>query len=283
MEESPIPYPGPSTPDSLSDTSPRASYTGSLRTPFLIDDSGARDTSVPDTTINKPVLTFFNGLALVAGLQIGSGIFFAPSQVSNHVPSPGAGVLVWVVGGLLVWTGASSFAELGIAIPRNGGIQEYLAFCYGDFAGFLFSLMWVVVTAPAANAMIGTVFAEHVCSAFVPEDLASVWWVKSVALVGLWVITGVNCHGARTGAWVANGFLVLKLCLICSIVGIGIVVAVRGTGGGVPRNPGGWFGQDAKDDAGSLWLTVGGYVTALYGALFCYGGYYTVCAYVERS
>src|SRR5438105_1788337 len=40
-------------------------------------------------------LTFLNGLALVLGLQIGSGIFLAPAQVSRQVVSPALGVLVW--------------------------------------------------------------------------------------------------------------------------------------------------------------------------------------------
>jgi L-type amino acid transporter 6 len=279
MEENPIPlssppHPGNETLEDTGDASPRASYTGSSRTPFLIDTSGALNSSSSGTT---PTLTFFNGLALVVGLQIGSGIFFAPSQVSNHVPSPGAGVLVWFVGGLLVWTGASSFIELGIAIPKNGGIQEYLTFCYGDFAGFLFSLMYLVIPKPAANAMIATVFSEHVCNAFLPSHSASVWVVKPVAVGGLWVITVVNCLGARTGALVANCFLILKFFLLSSIVFIGLAVAIKGTGNGVPRSSGGWFGDDAGSGKGSLWLMVGGYVTALYGALFCYGGWETVC------
>lgn len=32
-------------------------------------------------------------------------------------------LIVWAASGLLAWTGASSFAELGSAIPQNGGAQ----------------------------------------------------------------------------------------------------------------------------------------------------------------
>jgi amino acid transporter len=35
----------------------------------------------------------------------------------------GASLVVWLAAGLLGWTGASSFAELGTAIPLNGGPQ----------------------------------------------------------------------------------------------------------------------------------------------------------------
>ena len=91
-------------------------------------------------------LTFTNGLALVLGLQIGSGIFYAPSQVSAHVPSPGGAILVWLVAGIVVWTGAASFIELGLVVSKNGGVQEYLRICYGEFFGFLFSWTWITIS-----------------------------------------------------------------------------------------------------------------------------------------
>jgi hypothetical protein len=72
-------------------------------------------------------LTYLNGLSLIIGLIIGSGIFSSPSQVSSKVGSPGAALIVWVVAGVLAWTGAASYAELGGAIPLNGGAQVYLA------------------------------------------------------------------------------------------------------------------------------------------------------------
>lgn len=66
------------------------------------------------------------GIALTVGLQIGSGIFSSPGVVTLNTGSIGASLVVWVVSGLMAWTGASSFAELGAAIPLNGGAQAYL-------------------------------------------------------------------------------------------------------------------------------------------------------------
>lgn len=80
-----------------------------------------------------------SGMALVVGMQVGSGIFSSPGVVVASVGSTGASLLVWFVSGLLAWTGArydeglasannSSFAELGCAIPLSGGAQAYLAY-----------------------------------------------------------------------------------------------------------------------------------------------------------
>ena len=174
------------------------------------DDIQENETSLSQA---KASLTFINGLALVIGLQIGSGIFSTPSQVSRHVVSAGTGVLVWFLAGLLVWTGAASFIELGLAIPRNGGVQEYVRHCYGDYGGFIFTWIWLAITKPSAMAMIAMIFSDHFSRAIFPATWSSLFLSKLVALLGLTLITFINCLGVRTGALVANGFLVLKLAL----------------------------------------------------------------------
>lgn len=58
--------------------------------------------------------------AIVVSIVIGSGVFTSPGSIDSNVPSPGAALLVWMVGGVLAWTGASTMAELGTAIPGEG-------------------------------------------------------------------------------------------------------------------------------------------------------------------
>lgn len=210
------------------------------------------------------------------GLQIGSGIFSAPSQISNQVSSPGEGVLIWVTSGLLVWTGAASFIELGLAIPQNGGVQEYLRYCYGDFPGFLFTWIWVLISKPAAMAMIALVFSDHLSYSLFSLESKSFFVSKAIALLGLSFITVTNCLGAITGARIANGFLVLKLFAVYSIALFGIVMIIKGRGNGVPTSPHGWFGDVDIGRRSEVWQKLGHFVTGMYGALFCYGGWETV-------
>jgi solute carrier family 7 (L-type amino acid transporter), member 9/15 len=58
--------------------------------------------------------------AIVISIVIGSGVFTSPGSVDTNVPSPGAALVVWLVGGGLAWTGASTMAELGTAISGEG-------------------------------------------------------------------------------------------------------------------------------------------------------------------
>lgn len=238
-----------------------------------------------DQTQSSPLpagtLTRLNGVALVISLQIGSGIFAAPSQVAQFVPTPAAALAVWFLGGLMVWTGAASFIELGLRVPSNGGILEYLHAAYGDVAGFLFTWVWVAIAKPATNSIIATIFAGYLGRA-----LGMTWagWIlKLMSLACIGVITAINCLGATAGATAANVFLVLKLGALGSIIVAGMVLLVNGTGAGVPAGEHGWFGSPdhasgvgTEGGVATFWASIGNFAIALFGATYCYGGWETV-------
>ena len=69
----------------------------------------------------------------------------SPGVVVANVQSVGASLAVWAASGLLAWTGASSFAELGSSIPVNGGAQAYLQYSYGPLVSYLFA--WTAISA----------------------------------------------------------------------------------------------------------------------------------------
>lgn len=245
---------------------------------LLESTSLANDERAYSNDTQNGSLTFINGVALVLGLQIGSGIFFAPSQVSNHVASPGTAILVWLSAGVLVWTGAASFIELGLAIPKNGGVQEYLRTCYSEFFGFLFSWVWITIGKPCGIALTAMIFAENLTVAVASKGVISPWQVKVTAIAGLSLITVINCSGKVAGARAANMFLLFKLLAISSIAIIGIVAGI--TRSRQSSQPSGveWFGKDPNLQRQTMpvWTKVGDRITAIYGALFCYGGWESV-------
>ncbi len=72
----------------------------------------------------KRNLGVIEAFAIVISIVIGSGVFTSPGSIDANVPSPGAALLVWLVGGVLAWTGASTLAELGTAIPGEGSLSR---------------------------------------------------------------------------------------------------------------------------------------------------------------
>jgi amino acid transporter len=123
-------------------------------------------------------MTFFDGFALLVSLQVGSGIFSSPSQVDGHTPSPGMALIVWTLSGLTAWAGAASFAELGAAIPINGGMQEYLKYVYSDYVAFLASWIWILAVKPSSMAILSIIFAQYWTNAIFPHSASIIFWLK---------------------------------------------------------------------------------------------------------
>ncbi|MCJ1384720.1 hypothetical protein MMC17_007838 [Xylographa soralifera] len=247
-------------------------------TPSTLDGSRGL-TDVPKS------LTYLNCLALVVGLQIGSGIFSAPAIVTSHVSSPVAGVLVWVLAGGLVWTGAASFIELGTTIPMNGGIQEYLRHCYGDIYGFLFAWIWIFVVKPCSMAMVSLIFSEYLYKTISPKTNIATWTLKGTAFGGVCIITGLNCMGTYLGAGTAKFFMGVKLVGLGSITVIGFASTLlrlnyRDTPEDLNRmGPGGnrTSAPDVFNQGTPLLFTDSkDLADALFAALFAYGGWESV-------
>jgi Amino acid permease len=216
-------------------------------------------------------LTYLNGLSLVIGLIIGSGIFSSPAQVDTNVGSPGASLLVWAVAGVLAWTGAASYAELGGAIPLNGGAQVYLSKIFGEWAGFLFTWCAVCVLKPGSSAMISIIFGEYTVRAIVGADASNVsnWINKGVALGGLILVTLLNCTSTKLGTRSADVFMFLKFVALLFVTVTGVVVAVTGLS---------WKGDASQDWKKHGWFDgtitdLSHWAVALYAGLWAFDGW----------
>ncbi|PHH82566.1 hypothetical protein CDD82_5586 [Ophiocordyceps australis] len=216
-------------------------------------------------------LTYLNGLSLIVGLIIGSGIFSSPSQVSSKVGSAGAALVVWVVAGILAWTGGASYAELGGAIPLNGGSQIYLAKIFGELAGFLFAWVAILVLKPGSAAIIAIIMGEYFVRALVGAEADNVnpWINKLVAVIGVALVTFLNCISTRVGTRVNDLLMLLKFVALLGVTIIGIVVAVTGyTFNGdkdVVWKAHDWFQNTSPD--------LSNWAVALYAGLWAFDGW----------
>jgi amino acid permease len=77
--------------------------------------------------------------SIVVGTIIGSGIFLVPAEMMQAVGSATLVYVVWLVGGLLSFFGALTYAELGAMKPEAGGEYVYVRDAYGPLAGFLYA------------------------------------------------------------------------------------------------------------------------------------------------
>lgn len=221
----------------------------------------------------------------------GSGIFASSAAIDNNVPSPGAALLIWLVGGLLAWTGSATMAELGTAFPGEGGIQFYLRYIYGDLFGFLAAWAWITAVMPATLSILSIVFVESVYSAFGLGGAADGICFKLFAILVLAVMGLANSIGTKASNRLGNVFLVTKLGSVALLVLAGLFVATTYTfdhkrelgGGDWHKRP--WFqSRPSVTPNGTIdwtkvgtWESFGHYSTALYAALWAYASWDKVC------
>jgi APA family basic amino acid/polyamine antiporter len=209
--------------------------------------------------------------AVVVGTIIGSGIFLVPAEMMQAVGSAKLVYLAWVVGGLLSFFGALTYAELGAMKPQAGGEYVYVRDGYGPLAGFLYAWTWFVIAKPASIAtvvtglvrILGTFqFFSFFTSNVITAPFA-VNWGQIFAIVAAVLISLLNYLGVKKAGEFQLVFTVLKVAIILGIV----AVCFSGMGNAPGRGWSNFAGTFAGAKGG-----VAGFMAALVAALWAYDG-----------
>src|SRR6266700_2775110 len=183
----------------------------------------------------KRSLRLGDGLAMVVGITIGSGIFRTPGIVAARLGRPGLTFVAWVLGGVIALLGALCFSELATRHPRAGGKYVYAREAFGRRAAFVVGWIESVGVNGAAIAAIGVAGAEFLARLL--SWPASRTAALAAGLVALF--TAINVVGVASGRWVQNVVTTAKILALG-----GVVVIALATGAGwhaaLPGAPHGW-------------------------------------------
>lgn len=207
--------------------------------------------------------------AVVVGTIIGSGIFLVPQEMMQAVGSARIVYLAWLVGGVLSFFGALTYAELGAMKPQAGGEYVYVRDAYGPLAGFLYGWTWFLIAKPASIATVTTglvrtlgtfpVFHFFSQNCFTISSF-TVTYGQLVAIVAAIAITWLNYIGVRKAGEFQFLFTLLKVAVILAIVVVGFTYK-----GGTWAN----FSTHYPGAKGG----VDGFFLALVAALWAYDGW----------
>ncbi|KAL7748447.1 methionine permease [Sorochytrium milnesiophthora] len=174
------------------------------------------------------------GAALIAGAIIGSGIFTNPGKVLSLVGSPGAAMVLWVLGAAVAYFGAMVYGELGCRIPASGGDAPFLDEAYRRprrLLATVYSWMRVVIVNPGYNASVSITAGTYLCNAF-PNALPQVFdghpssfYPKVIACV-LLALQTVACIPSNNlaGRFCAGVVVVSVACLVFfSLTGVAVL------------------------------------------------------------
>ena len=144
----------------------------------------------------KQSLGLFDGIALLVGITIGSGIFATPQIIAGYLSSFSTIIILWVGVAVFVYVGALIYAELGCRFPNTGGEYVYIQKAFGPFWGFLFgwAQLFIIRTSPIAG--LSLIVANYI-GYFIP--LAS--FERNMVAVAVVVLFGsLNYIGVERGS-----------------------------------------------------------------------------------
>lgn len=205
----------------------------------------------------KKSLSLVDGLAMVVGITVGSGIFRTPGLVAARLGRPGLTFVAWILGAGLALLGALCFAELTTRLPRAGGKYVYIREAFGRRGAFVVGVMESLAINGAAIAAIGVAAGEFLIR------LAG-WSPGRAQAVGAGFValfTAINLWGVQSGRWVQN---VVTAAKVLALGGVVVVAFARGTGAG-------WHGAIAEAPHG--WAVWGALAAASPAVIWTYYGY----------
>ena len=164
------------------------------------------------------------GMSILAGIMIGSGIFYIGAIVLERSGmSPGLALLVWLIGGLVTLLSGLCYAELGAMMPKAGGNYVYLRETYGERVAFISGFANFTLGNSGSIAALGVAFASALAT-FVPLDSLA---QKAIAITAVVALSWINIRGVRNAAWVNNLFMILKLLPIALILFAGLFMGTE--------------------------------------------------------
>jgi APA family basic amino acid/polyamine antiporter len=184
-----------------------------------------------DYLLQKRV-NLFDGISIVSGAMIGSGIFIVSADIARNVGSPGWLMMVWIITGIITLIGAVSYGELASMMPHVGGQYVYLKEAYHPLIGFLFGWTTFLVIECGTIAAVAVAFAKFsgVLFPWVSEKnilfQAGPLKIKSTMIVAIGMIsflTWLNTRGIVTGKTVQNFFSSTKVIALFGFIAIGFL------------------------------------------------------------
>src|SRR2546430_7814906 len=162
------------------------------------------------------------GMAAAIGTTVAAVIVRTPGAVAKVLRNAWSLLAVWILGGLSAFSGASSMAELGAAIPRSGGQYNFSRRALGDYAGFIVGWSDWLSTCGTAAA-VGIVIAEysgHLFPIFAGNTKIEIISIAIICGFGVLQWRGIRWgSGAQlsTAAMKTGAFLILVIA--CFLLG----------------------------------------------------------------
>jgi basic amino acid/polyamine antiporter, APA family len=209
---------------------------------------------------NKNQLTLFPLTMIVIGLVIGMGIFRTSRDAAAAAVNPQMFFGAWIIGGIIAFCGALTYAEIGSRYPVTGGYYKIFSYAYHPSVAFAINCS-ILISNAASLSGVALIGSEYITPVIFPG--AGAFTQTAIAITTIALFYGVNRMGLRMSSRTLNVLMLIKIAMLLVVIAAIFIPAVHNP------NPIPWEGSEGLT-LGAMLLAFG---VALKATSFTYGGY----------
>jgi len=172
----------------------------------------------PEIHAPRRTVGFLTACGIVVANIIGTGVFTSLGFQLIDIQSGFALVMLWIVGGIAALCGALCYGELSAALPRSGGEYHFLSEIYHPAVGFMAGFISATVGFAAPIALAAMAFGKYFQGVF---NFGSPFLFSFIIV---WLVAVFHFGSLRRGSAFQNLWTVVKLLLIATLIGAGLLV-----------------------------------------------------------
>lgn len=168
----------------------------------------------------KRELNLSDATLLVVGNVVGAGIFTTSGFLAGELPHPLFFIGIWILGALITFFGALTYAELAGMFPKAGGDYQFLKEGYGRCAGFLLGWVnfWIII--PGSIAALSLALVSYLKTFLILNDPL---WEKGLAVGIIFFFSWINYRGIRWGKTSQDIFTLGSLVILAAFITGGLL------------------------------------------------------------
>lgn len=164
--------------------------------------------------LNK--LNLFDLVMIVIGLVIGMGIFRTSIDAADAALTPTIFFAAWIVGGLVAFCGALTYAEIGSRYPVTGGYYKVFSYAYHPSIAFAINCI-ILISNAASLSGVALIGAEYI-SPIIFDTPATNFTQAMIAMAAIILFYGVNLMGLRMSSKTQNVLMIIKIGMVVALI-----------------------------------------------------------------
>jgi APA family basic amino acid/polyamine antiporter len=165
---------------------------------------------------SKNKLGLFSLTMIVIGLVIGMGIFRTSKDAANAALTPSIFFAAWIIGGLVAFCGALTYAEIGSRYPVTGGYYKIFSYAYHPSIAFAINCI-ILISNAASLSGVALIGSEYIAPLIFKSETTST--LKAfIAMAAIIIFYGVNLMGLRMSSRTQNVLMLIKISMVVILI-----------------------------------------------------------------